>query len=222
MFFLAEQTRRRAAMLLLFFFVAAFLVLPVARAKADAIPVWDIFNTPKEWGLDAIAFIAAKAIIKAFREVILRAMITGRWGGLSFSTSFIVDIRKFTENAARSFMSELTGINFCSGQPQLPPNALFSVSLRLDTECSFTGDLGAYLRGDDYSDEAIYLAEEDENNFWNVAMNTWDQKLRYEALAKSSFTEEFRSGSGFLAKRGSTGEIKTPGRVVGDYLQENV
>src|SRR3989338_3814924 len=109
MFFLAEQTRRRAAALLLFFFVATFLVLPVARAKADAIPVWDIFNTPKEGGLDAIAFIAAKAIIKAFRTVILRAMITGRFGGLSFSTSFTIDVRKYVENEARQFMSEFTG-----------------------------------------------------------------------------------------------------------------
>ena len=42
-------------------------------------------------------------------------------------------------------------------------------------------------------------------------------------MARTSFIEDFRASSGFLGKRdATTGKIKTPGEVVGDYLQENV
>lgn len=224
MLHLSGQRRRLAATLLLFFVVAGYVVLPVQRARADALPVFDVLNDPKEYGLDFAAFFAAKQVIKIMRNIVLNFVKTGRLGGPTFSMNFNMDIARIAQVATRRFLTDLTGINFCAGLPRIPQQAFLRLDINLALTCSPNGGLLDDFRNGrgEFTPELLALAQEDNNDYWDLAIRAIDQKMRYENMARQGYHNEFNAGGGFLPLRDSQGRTKTPGRIIGDYVQEDI
>jgi len=223
---LSHTSRRWAATLLLVFFVASYLVMPVQRARAQLL-VYDVSLNPKEYALDLLAY-TAKLVIREFRNQVISWIKTGRFGTMpAFSASIMIDSQRIMENAAKIFLSELTGINFCSSFPRLPSASYTRLDFRLSLACTYSGTSGGsqeqFYNGDVGDFVSLWSSEESENDFWNSQVEVMDEKMREEAIAANSLTNEFVAGSGFLNLRDpKTGKTKTPGKVVADYLQEDI
>ena len=101
------------------------------------------------------------------------------------------------------------------------------MDFRLSLACTYSGTSGGsqeqFYNGDVGDFVSLWSSEESENDFWNSQVEVMDEKMREEAIAANSLTNEFVAGSGFLNLRDpKTGKTKTPGKVVADYLQEDI
>lgn len=213
-----HQFRRLAATIFLVLFLAPTLLLPLARAHAT-VPTDDLQNNAKEYWLDTAVTAAVKILIREFRNIIIRAIVTGRFGGLSFSTSFTIDARRLVENAAESFMTEFTGLDFCGGAVKIPPESLFAARFDLEMR-SCVDNLERLKRGEEFDPVSFQKSFKAEPS--DLFLIAQAEKAARENLARTSFTEDYRAGEGFLGNRGANGKIKTPGQAVGDYFQENI
>jgi len=220
---LSHTSRRWAATLLLVFFVASYLVMPVQRAHAQLL-VYDVGLNPKEYALDSIALLAAKAVIKVFRDIVLNFIRTGRLSGPTFSMNFNIDMARIAKVATRQFLTDLTGINFCAGLPPIPQQAFLRLDLNAALTCSPNGgQLAAFRKGDiPFTPELLALAQEDNNDYWDLNIAAIDQKMQRENIARQGYSNEYNAGQGFLPLKDSKGRVKTPGRIIGDYIQEDV
>lgn len=164
---------------------------------------------------DPLATAAIKAAINLTRDMVLRWIITGRFEGPAFSRSFILDSQKSVENAARSVLGRISGLNLCDPFPRPPPAAFFSLDLDLNVACTFPGDYNRFLSGQSGDLVQLWASEQAANDYWNVLVNTLDAKLIAEQRALSSFAAEYQAGQGFLGIRDpDTGRIETPGSYV--------
>src|SRR3989344_332670 len=172
---------------------------------------------------DALATMAMKFLIRTLRDTVIRYIRTGRFEGPTFSTSFTIDTQQTVENAARIFLSELSGINFCAGFPPVPPEVFFALDIDLTLACTFPGDQQAFLNGDVNDFVSFWSSEKTANDFWNAQVTILDRKLKAERQALKSFAAEYAAGEGFLGIRDpATGKIKTPGAIVAEPLRQSI
>lgn len=178
--------------------------------------------------LDPLATAVLKTAIKMMRDMVKRWIITGRFEGPVFSTSFAIDSAKAAENASRIFLSQLTGINFCTFISP-PPIPTFGISADFGLSCTLPsgidrayGDTLIRLVTDPSSlslDE--YLALKDRRNI--VTTNTvrlLDERERAIARATIAQSAEYIAGQGFLGIRDpQTGRIRTPGSAVAEEVK---
>ncbi|MBI4032215.1 hypothetical protein HY374_00745 [Candidatus Berkelbacteria bacterium] len=224
--------------------LSVFIAGPFYSAKA-VVPVLDSANlsvntatakgvgalVAKEYTLDPLAWIA-KFIIRALRDMVIRWIVTGQFGFPSFQTSFTVDPARIAENASRIFLSQLTGINFCSFALDIPSPLNFRIAEDFGLSCSLPPGLNANYQAkliqwieDPYSlslEERWAFTDPQANKAY-LYVDTLDRKAEAEAKALIARAAEVASGGGFIGQRDpATGKIKTPGRVITNYLQEAI
>lgn len=194
----------------------AHAIVPVAE---PCVPLLSWRCTEKTI-LNPIVTGAAKILIKQIRNSIVRWIRTGDLEIKKpfFITSFITDPQRIADNAARLFLSELTGINFCNYHPNIPSvqNLVFNIDLDFELTCDpnlgsnqrFGNGLGGYLASSHPS-----------ANFSTVINKVGDKMEDSVRRAISSFAEEARVNSGFLGQRDpKTGKVNTPGKIIADSL----
>lgn len=168
---------------------------------------------------DFIQTLILKSIVRIGRDMVIRWIVTGRFGGPVFSQSFSVDLRKSAENASRIFLSDLSGINFCAGF-EIPPQAFFGVDIR-DLECTFPGNRANFGAGEFSDFVSLASSEDGANEYWNAVVMALDKKLQAEAVAQQAFEREYQAGEGFLGIRDEvTGLVKIPGSYAKTLVEQ--
>lgn len=178
---------------------------------------------------DAIATMVLKTIIVLVRDMVMRWIITGRFEGPVFSTSFSIDAAKTAENASRIFLSGLTRINFCQfiGPPSIRS---FIIAKDFTLSCTLPNGLDrrytATLLTLATNPRALSLEEREAltdpqnmapDNFIQLA----DEREKSITRAIYSLGQEFTAGQGFLGIRDEkTGRIITPGSYVGELVKQ--
>lgn len=240
-----ENLKKHMAPALAGLALLVIFVLPAQSAKA-VVPVLDSPNlavntatskgiaalVAKEYGLDPSANIIAKLIIRALRDMVIRWIVTGQFGFPSFQASYTIDPARIAESAARIFLWQLTGINFCSFALDIPSPLNFRIAEDFGLSCSLPPGLNQDYRRKlvQWIDDPYSLPLEERWAFTDPQANkaylyveTVDRKAEAEAKALIARAAEVSSGGGFIGKRDPrTGKINTPGRVIANYLQEAI
>lgn len=184
----------------------------------------------KEYVLDPLSYVA-KLVIRTLRGMVIKWILTGRFEGPAFSTSFSIDAARIAENASRQFLSELTGIDFCAGF-NIPAVPNFAFNFNVNSSCTlpiginqnYTNSLLALNTnpGSLSFEEKLALNDPQNNRIYSYIF-ALDEQQRRIAKAVDARNAEYLAGGGFLGIRDpATGKIKTPGRHVADILQEDV
>lgn len=255
-----QKAQAPVAILLLVVLIGGFIVLPPQKAEAvvpvdadfspKAIAEWILqtatqiktlaqatltaINTnalvTKEYVLDPLSWIA-KAVIRTLRDMTIKWIVTGQFGFPSFQASFTADPARIAENASRLFLSQLTGINFCSFAQDIPSLPNFRIAEDFGLSCSLPSGLNANYQAklvqwieDPYSlslEERWAFTDPQANKAY-LYVDTLDRKAEAEAKALIARAAEVASGGGFVGQRDAKGKIKTPGRVITNYLQEAI
>ncbi len=158
----------------------------------------------KDKCLDGLWQEIAKVIIRQMRNMVLQWIYTGNFGGTpTFVQNFQFDARQTAENAARIFMSKLSGIDFCNYFPRSPAvNLNFSVDLRLGLECSLQKTFPEFVAainapGDLSLRERILLDAPENDPLW-VELDARLKLSNEIAAAKKARETDVISGSGFV------------------------
>jgi len=159
--------------------------------------------------------------------MVINYIVTGRWAGPTWVLSYIFDPQKTINNAARMFLSELTGVNFCNGFPNLGlyTRPLFSINLNLNLtlECTFNGgDLLPLYAGDNDDIVDLWASQDTENDPFNSEVAALDKKIKLEERALVARQNESLAGRGFLSLRKADGSITTPGDIVAEPLRQTI
>ncbi|KKU51396.1 MAG: hypothetical protein UX72_C0021G0039 [Parcubacteria group bacterium GW2011_GWA2_47_10] len=176
---------------------------------------------------DFWANLIGKNLIAIFRDMVINYIVTGRWAGPTWVLSYIFDPQKTINNAARMFLSELTGVNFCNGFPNLGlyTRPLFSINLNLNLtlECTFNGgDLLPLYAGDNDDIVDLWASQDTENDPFNSEVAALDKKIKLEERALVARQNESLAGRGFLSLRKADGSITTPGDIVAEPLRQTI
>lgn len=183
---------------------------------------------------DAILTGILKDVIKLMRDVVLNWIVTGRFSGPVFSTSFSLDLAKAAENASRIYLSQISGIDFCTSV-SAPSIRNFSLDAAFGLSCTLSP--GArdtsvetfyqklyspeeYYKTHDFADS--YTVFNAQNDLVYTAAEIANQ--RDSAIARALITKaaEYTAGQGFLdIKDEITGLIKTPGQAVAALVKES-
>lgn len=182
---------------------------------------------------DEVVVSALKLVINSVREMVRLWIITGRFEMPVFSTSFSIDAAQIAENASRIFLSQLTGINFCSSF-SAPPIPSISISKALSLSCTLPSRMDQnYSR---YLLTQLYNPQQAANDFSlqemlaasNVGSNkiytfAEAERLRGQEVARAldARRTEYLAGQGFLGIRDEkTGKITTPGTYVAELVKQ--
>lgn len=171
---------------------------------------------------DVIMTAILKTIINLVRDMTIRWISTGRFDMPVFSQSFTVDIAKTAENASRIFLTELTGINFCSSFG-IPSIGAFTYSLNLGLSCTAGSDFDKvdfFLHPEKYDEKQRYVLSLPENEYGQTLLRAAQAKTESEARAVISKAAEYAAGQGFLGIRDKDGKIVTPGSAVAKLVME--
>ncbi|MEK7636743.1 MAG: hypothetical protein AAB362_03595 [Patescibacteria group bacterium] len=101
---------------------------------------------PSLWGkaktfvLDVLAKAVFRILLKIVKDMIINAILTGNFNGPTFVQNFQLDFKTAGKNAARSFASQLFGINFCNFNPPIRP-LFISISYQFKFQCTATRQL---------------------------------------------------------------------------------
>lgn len=172
---------------------------------------WDVMTTA-----------ILKTVINLVRDMTIRWISTGRFEMPVFSTSFGVDVAKSAENAARLYLTGITGIDFCAGFSVPSPSA-FSFGLNLGLTCTLPGeyDVEVLYNPEKRSDFDRYVANLPENEYGQTLLRTAQAKAEAEARAASNFAADYLAGQSFLSiKDPKTGKTITPGSAVARLVME--
>lgn len=171
------------------------------------------FNCTKEGVLDPIATGIVNSMIRQIRAATVNWIIKGDMEIKKpfFVTSFIADPQRIADNAARLFLSELTGINFCSFHPNVRTVQGLTLTLDFNSLISCSGP----NRTLDNSIGDGYLSVRGDYNYSQTLLTAVSEKSKTTNRAVSAWLEEVRAGAGFLGQRDpKTGKIKTPGTTM--------
>lgn len=178
-------------------------------------------NFLKEYGLDGVAKLVGKNLIRQMRARTIQWIKTGQFDTKTpfFTTSFIADPQKIADNAARMFLSELTGVNFCNYNPNVPGILPYNLSLGSELACSFGGDYNEFLNDFDNGGFAgLFALRMSGNTFSSSAIDT-DAK-KEEAVIRAVAARMREAALGFMGSRDpKTGKIKTPGELIAAKLK---
>ena len=250
------KTRQKITVaILLALFCFTLILIPAKNAKAQ-VPVNPvaalaaIFNTSVQttiantnWGLKNWILNAAGAgtrlAIRTLRDSVIGFIATGQFQVPSFVASFTADPHKMAENAARLFMSRISGIDFCNWNLRPPDRLKLQVSLRFDLQCNVRN---FRQHVDDLANTMGYGQENNPQNnlttadqiieHWTdefLAINEDDPvygvykaatlKKQNEKLAQKSFFDEAMGTGGFIGQRDPiTKKINTPGSALAGML----
>lgn len=211
---------RGIAALLLTLVLAGMLFIPRHNVEAT-VPTHCSFldvNCIKEYVLDTAAKAVMKKIIRTLRAATVNWILTGDFEIKKpfFVTSFIADPQRIADNAARLFLSELTGINFCSFHPKTRSVQSLLININLDQMLSCDFGRGQ-IRDEGLGGTAATLHPS--QNFSTTLRSLRDAESAAIHRSLSSFADEVRTNSGFLGQRDpKTGKIKTPGNLIAETL----
>lgn len=182
------------------------------------------FNCTKEGILDPIATGIVNSMIRQVRAATVNWIISGDFEIKKpfFVTSFIADPQRIADNAARLFLSELTGINFCNFHPNMRTIGTLTLDLNLNRQlsCSFGGNYDAFLNDFDNGGLAsLFALRQSGNTFSTSLLDTAAKKEQSVVRATAARLREATLGGGFLGQRDpKTGKIKTPGASIAGTL----
>lgn len=169
---------------------------------------------------DAITTAVLKTVINLVRDMTIRWISTGRFEGPVISAGYSVDIAKSAENASRTFLGRITGLNLC-GDFGIPGVPAFSFNINLGLSCSATDnrqqrfiDPALYSKYDRYVDSLPV------NDYPQTLVRLAQAKAEAEMRAVAEKSADFMSGSGFLGTRDSKGNIITPGSAIAKLVME--
>ncbi len=200
----------------------------------NAVPVSDSPLEDKSC-YDAILTGILKDVIKVMRDMVLQWIVTGRFSGPVFSTSFSLDLAKSAENASRIYLSQISGIDFCASV-SAPSIRNFSLDAAFGLSCTLSPgardtDIATfyqklyrpaeYAKTHPYEDELTISNAQ--NNLAYTAAEIANQ--RDSAIARGLITKaaEYTTGQGFLdIKDEATGLVKTPAGTVSKLVAEQV
>jgi hypothetical protein len=216
------QNMRGIAALLLILILGGMFFIPRQNAEAS-VPTncsYIDFNCIKEGVLDPTARAVMKKMIRELRAATINWIITGDFEIKKpfFVTSFIADPQRIADNAARTFLSGLTGINFCSFHPNLRSIQQFIIPLDFSQFLACSADLE---RGGRLSKGwgGVLASNQASNNISSILYNLKKEEERSVQRSMSAFIEEVRSGAGFLGQRDpKTGKINTPGNLIAETI----
>lgn len=198
-------------------------------ATGKATPVTAIKTTALNFKQiqDAVATAVIKTVINLVRDMVIRWIMTGRFEGPVFSTSFSFDASKAAENASRIFLSKLTGINFCTafGPPSIrsfPFNLDLFLTCTLDTPGKNFDYVDFFFNPTKYGPEEAILIRSLENDYVSVTINTIRAKADIEARALISNAAELIVGQGFKGIRDEFGKYVTPPQIVKSLAIESI
>ncbi len=185
---------------------------------------WADMNCIKELILKPAAKALVKSIINQLRAATINWILKGDFDLKKpfFITSFIADPQKIADSAARLFLSELTGINFCSFHPNMRSINALNINLNLNQRlsCTFGSNYDDFLR--DFSNggfAASFGIVEPQNIFSSSLINTIAEKEKAAVRGVAAYLKEATIGGGFLGQRDpKTGKINTPGRLIANTL----
>ena len=147
--------------------------------------------------LDPLAKLAIRIIIREMKRMALNYIATGNAGKPQFVTNFQLDAKQAAENAARSYLSQLTGVNFCNFFPS-PQQSLYSINFQFQLECSVTSGAYAKYLTDPASvtDVERLLALDPSTDFLQTVMNASQQKA--QSVAQAGIARAAQTSSGFI------------------------
>lgn len=198
----------------------AYAIVPVAE---PCVPLLS-WNCTRTTILNPALTAVAKKVIRALRDSTVRWIRTGDFEIKKphFTTSLIGDPQRIADNAARLFLSELTGINFCNFHPRLPrvPSLNFSLKLDAQLKCTFGDNYDGFM--DDFENggwAAFYSTQQPQNDPLQSQLNMLAEKEKNIVRATAAHAREAAFGGGFLGARDpKTGKIITPGRLIADSI----
>lgn len=174
--------------------------------------------------VDAVATGLVKTAIQIARDMVIRWILTGRFEGPVFSTSFSADTAQAAENASRIFLSTLTGYNFCRGF-DIPQRLSFPFDFNFQISCTLPGRLNNrsgtidfFLHPEQFTEQDRLVALQPENLYPWVLTNSIQAKANTEARAITAFAAEYAAGSGFLPIKDRDGKVTTPGQAVAQLV----
>jgi hypothetical protein len=209
---------------------SVFIIPKITSAQllgTGPLPVWCVpwdFNCLKEGILDTAAKAIMKSMIRQLRAATINWIITGDFEIKKpfFITSFIADPQRIADAAARTFLGELTGINFCSFHPNIRAIGALTFNLNLNQQlsCSFGGNYNASL--DDFDNGGLgasFALRQSGNTFSTSLLDTTSKKEQAVTRLTAARLKEATLGNGFLGQRDpKTGKIKTPGNIIAESL----
>jgi hypothetical protein len=216
-----------AVFLLIVIMLTASSVFVIPRSAHATVPThcsFLDFNCIKEGILDTAAKAIMKKIIRQLRAATINWIITGDFEIKKpfFITSFIADPQRIADAAARTFLGELTGINFCSFHPNIRAIGALTFNLNLNQQlsCSFGGNYNASL--DDFDNGGLgasFALRQSGNTFSTSLLDTTSKKEQAVTRLTAARLKEATLGNGFLGQRDpKTGKIKTPGNLIAETI----
>lgn len=144
-----------------------------------------------------LIILAMRIIIREMKRMALNYIATGNAGKPQFVTNFQLDAKQVAENAARSYLSQLTGVNFCNFFPS-PQQSLYSLNFQFQLECSITNNAYARYLADPASvtDVERLLAMDPSTDFLQTLINTQQQKA--QSVAQAGIARAAQISSGFI------------------------
>ena len=259
-FFFNSKTKKTVAAILLFASVFIFTVTPAQKAKASLftfdIPaelvglgnmIANIANTGKEYGLDTAAWAIVKQAIKQVRNGVIDWIRTGQFGKPLIETSFLLGSSFKADQVARFFLTNLTGLDWCSHFPSFGQRMKMSINVNLSAQltCTFNEDWKTFLSGGtclacgNITSEAtryacfasckgpsvkgLLLSTANNNDFWNNSVTVLGKKLELESEASKARQNEVKAGNGFLCKRDTAkNRCQTPGDFVSGHAKNAI
>ena len=239
---LSKTNSRLTLMVLLTVLLLSIFLVPLRSAKA-AVPVvcpvcdtWG-FNTSLQitglnfnWNiknniLNPAATFAVKTLMQLLRDWAIQWIATGQFGVPQFQASFFADPSKWAENAARLFLSELTGINFCNYNLNVPKTLSVNVRLAFDFRCNFNNyqnTLFSFIKNPSATSMADQWLLENSDPLHDIFLLA-ERKHEQEVRARNARNNEVQAGRGFLGRRNPiTGKIDTPGEMIAGYLGSTI
>lgn len=187
--------------------VAILVEETATTIESTLIKTFTDWTTFKAKILDPLAKQILITLIRTMKQMAINYIVTGEAGEPKFITNFHVDIKKSLENATRSYLSRLTGINFCSFFPPVQP-LLIPLSFEFQLQCAVNSSLyNQYIRDPaSVSEIERILATDPSTDFLQVLISAGQQKAYQLAEAGIARAAEVSAGNGLL---GDSEEIIT-------------
>ncbi|MBI3627415.1 MAG: hypothetical protein HY220_01510 [Candidatus Sungbacteria bacterium] len=179
----------------------------------------------KEYCLDSIATALERQVIRLAHDMVIRWILTGNFGAPQFVQSFTADPKKIAENAARIFVSQITGINFCNYFPPIVGPALFSNNISISLACNVANpQLALYTQfyspyTGNYPISDWIAAQSPNRDYVQTVINAQDAKAAYETAAVNAWRTQTIANNGFYGQQNANGSIVTPGSIVAEPLK---
>lgn len=238
------KTKLQKLILVSLFAVFLFVSIlgPTQYARA-VVPVWDVPNSPlqanisvqtsalnlawntKNFGLNVASTFLVKALINILRDWVIQFIATGQFGRPLFSANYLIDPSRWAEYAARMFLSQITGINFCNYNLNVPRTLSIHVNLRLSMQCNVS-NFRALSNTYFLSPAAMSLVDEllfEDHDPYMELLLAKQRKLEYENKLVRARQKELNDNNGFFCiKDPVDGKCTTPGGMVASYLGETI